>query len=114
MTGESASILGFPENGPLNIQPARLGQTRVTATQDAYGNPALRLISSLRGLVRPGNSGGPIVDADGQVIGTVFAEITNAPTGEPGGFSVPDSVVASELSKAAGRDASVGTQGCAD
>ena len=52
----------------------------MTATTNAYGNPAVRLISSLRGEVESGNSGGPLVDSAGKVIGTVFAEITNAPT----------------------------------
>ncbi len=112
--GESAAILGYPENGPFNAQPARLGQTRVTATENAYGNPAVRLISSLRGLVRSGNSGGPVIDAEGQVIGTIFAEITNAPAGEPGGFSVPNSVVDAELGKAREQRVAVSTQGCAD
>jgi S1-C subfamily serine protease len=113
-SGESAAILGYPENGPFNREPGRLGETRLTATSNAYGNPALRQISSLRGLVRPGNSGGPMVDADGQVIGTVFAEITNAPAGKPGGFAVPNAVVSQELAKAREQRGTVSTQGCAD
>ncbi|MCL2420196.1 MAG: MarP family serine protease, partial [Conexibacteraceae bacterium] len=101
--GESAAILGYPLNGPFDQQPGRLGQTRFSSTSDAYGNPAVREITSLRGLVRPGNSGGPLVDAAGQVVGTVFAEITNAPAGAPGGFAVPNSVVGHELAVARGR-----------
>ena len=47
--GESAAILGFPLNGPFRARPARLGATQMTDTTNAYGNPAVRLISSLRG-----------------------------------------------------------------
>lgn len=113
-SGESGAILGYPEDGGFDRQPGRLGDTQVTATQNAYGDPAVREISSLRGLVRPGNSGGPMVDASGQVIGTVFAEITNAPKGEPGGFAVPDAVVRAELTKARSAHRAVSTQSCAD
>ncbi len=43
-------------------------------TQNAYGQgPVSRLLTPLRGLVRPGNSGGPLVDVDGRVLTTVFA-----------------------------------------
>src|SRR4051812_36271079 len=35
--GTSAAILGFPENGPYDVQPARLGRTETVRTQDAYG-----------------------------------------------------------------------------
>ncbi|HEX3804578.1 MAG TPA: MarP family serine protease [Solirubrobacteraceae bacterium] len=113
-SGESAAILGYPLNGAFVAEPGRLGQTQTTATSNAYGNPTFRDISSLRGLVRPGNSGGPIVDAAGQVIGTVFAEITNPPAGKPGGFAVPNSVVGQELVKARAQRGTVSTQSCAD
>ena len=112
--GTPAAILGFPLDGGLNSQPARLGQTQFTATQDAYGRPTVRQISSLRGLVRPGNSGGPMVGPGGRVVGTVFAEITNAPAGQPGGYAVPDAVVEAELSKARVAHSTVSTQTCAD
>ena len=114
LSGESAAILGYPLNRGFNRQPGRLGATQVTATQNAYGNSTVREISSLRGLVRPGNSGGPMIDTAGQVIGTVFAQITNAPKGEPGGFAVPDAVVRTELAKARIAHRAVSTQGCAD
>jgi len=113
-SGEPGAILGYPEDGPFVREPGRLGVTLVAPTQNAYGNPTVREISSLRGLIRPGNSGGPVIDASGQVIGTVFAQITNAPRGEPGGFAVPDAVVRAELARAASARAAVSTQRCAD
>ncbi len=116
--GTSAAILGYPEDGSYTAKPARLGDTRLTSTQNAYGvGPVQREVAALRGVVRPGNSGGPMVDASGQVIATVFAEVTNAPRGHPGGFAVPNSVVAGELARAtrtAGAGRSVSTQSCAD
>jgi S1-C subfamily serine protease len=115
VSGESAAILGYPENGPFTVEAGRLGETEFTETQNAYGNgPVLRQIAALRGLVRPGNSGGPMIDASGQVIATVFAEITNAPAGQPGGFAVPNAVVRNELASAGNSHRSVSTQSCAD
>jgi S1-C subfamily serine protease len=109
--GRPVAILGYPEDGPFTAEPARLGQTETTPTQDAYGNgPVMREITTLRGLVRPGNSGGPLVDAGGRVAATVFAAIVGTP--EHGGFSVPDDVVARELHRARGA-AAVSTGACA-
>src|SRR3954454_4962688 len=72
--GTSAAILGFPGNGPYDVRAGRVGQTREVITQDAYGQgPVRRSITSLRGAVRSGNSGGPMVDRDGRVVTTVFA-----------------------------------------
>jgi S1-C subfamily serine protease len=113
--GTSAAILGYPEDGSFTAKPARLGDTRLTSTQNAYGyGPVEREVAALRGEVRPGNSGGPMIDAAGQVVATVFAEVTNAPKGHPGGFAVPNSVVAGELAKAAKAKGPVSTRSCAD
>ena len=73
-SGTAGAILGYPENGPFDVQPGRIGRTQNVITQNAYGEgPVSRLLTPLRGLVRPGNSGGPLVDADGRVLTTVFA-----------------------------------------
>src|SRR5581483_1287999 len=72
--GTAVAILGYPEDGPFRAEPGRIGDTEDVNTQDAYGNgPVTRSITALRGLVRPGNSGGPLVDAQGRVDATVFA-----------------------------------------
>jgi S1-C subfamily serine protease len=107
--GTSAAIIGYPENGPLDVQPARLGQTSAVRTQDAYGRgPVERRITSLRGRVRSGNSGGPVVDSRGRVLATIFA--ASVGRRQRTGFGVPDSVVQSALEQARG---TVGTGPCA-
>jgi hypothetical protein len=60
--GASAAILGFPRNGPYDVRAGRIGPTATVLSQDAYGRgPVRRGIVGFRGLVRPGNSGGPLV-----------------------------------------------------
>jgi S1-C subfamily serine protease len=98
--GESGAVLGYPENGPYDATPARFGETRDVISEDSYGRgPIHRSISSLRGSVRSGNSGGPMIDTRGRVLGTVFATTTY---GSPGGFAIPDDLVASALLEAGG------------
>jgi len=85
--GADAAVLGYPENGPYAVTPARIGETRTTVSEDSYGRgPVDRTITALGGDVRSGNSGGPLVDRQGQVVGIVFAATTRGPTG---GFAVP-------------------------
>jgi S1-C subfamily serine protease len=94
-SGTAGALLGYPENGPFTIAPARVGGTGPVVTQDSYGNgPVTRELTSLRGEVRSGNSGGPVVDGDGKVMGTVFAATTH---GRPGGYAVPNAVVSAAL-----------------
>jgi S1-C subfamily serine protease len=110
----AAAVLGYPLDGPFDAEPARIGQTQVVNTEDAYGKgPVQRSITSLRGKVRPGNSGGPMVDSGGQVVATVFAAITGAQgSKERGGFAVPNALVRGQLAVGRGRTAAVSTEGC--
>jgi S1-C subfamily serine protease len=100
-SGQGGAILGYPENGPFDARAGRIGQTQDVITQDAYGNgPVSRLLTPLRGLVRPGNSGGPLVSTAGQVLTTVFAGTTGG--GPHGGYGVANATVARVLAGARG------------
>jgi uncharacterized membrane protein required for colicin V production len=80
--GRAVAILGFPENGPFDAQPGRVGvTTRYTA---------------VAGKIRHGNSGGPAVDASGAVETTIFA----ARVGSKSGYGVPTRWVGRALAKA--------------
>ena len=99
-SGTGGAVLGYPENGPLTVTPARVGGTGPVVTDDAYGNgPITRELTGLRGEVRSGDSGGPLVDANGDVMGTVFAATTS---GKPGGYAVPNGIVRQALSDSTG------------
>jgi len=99
--GEPVGILGYPENGPYRAVPGRLGATETVISQDAYGNgPLRRRMTALRGRIRPGNSGGPVVDARGRVVATVFAAARGP--GPAGGFGVPGALLARILAGARG------------
>ena len=105
--GESVAIVGYPFGGPLDIEPGRIGGTSQTITRDAYGNgPVNRYITSIRGEANPGNSGGPVVNGEGEVVGTVFAS-----AGYGGvAYSIPPAVVSEQLELAQARVASTNEQ----
>ena len=110
--GTAVAILGYPLDGPFDAEPGRIGQTNLVSTENAYGQgPVRRRITSLRGRVRPGNSGGPLVDTSGHVVATLFAALTG--TSRPGGFAIPDSVVRRQLPRPGRRRDAVGSGHCA-
>jgi uncharacterized membrane protein required for colicin V production len=90
-TGDAVAILGYPENGPFDARPGRIG-----ASADVLVHGSLRAVTALSGLVRHGNSGGPAVNARGQVESMVFA----ARIGSPGGYGVPAPPVRAALARA--------------
>jgi S1-C subfamily serine protease len=114
-SGTPGAILGYPENGPFAVRPARIGRTQTVVTQDAYGHgPVSRLLTPLVGVVHPGNSGGPLVGSDGRVLTTVFAGTVGAATA--GGYGVASASVAAVLAKARAHERTglqVSTEGCA-
>jgi S1-C subfamily serine protease len=98
-SGRSGAIIGYPQNGPLLIEPGRLGPTITALSQDAYGRgPVKRRITTLAGQVRSGNSGGPMVDGRGRVLTMIFASAVSGQ--RRAGYGVPDAVIASALEKA--------------
>jgi len=98
--GVPVAILGFPESGPFTATAGRIGRTQPVLARDSYGNgPVTRTITSIRGQVRHGNSGGPAIDAEGRVQATIFA----ARPGGDVGYGVPAEIVRRALARSAGR-----------
>ncbi|MEP6525773.1 MAG: MarP family serine protease [Nocardioidaceae bacterium] len=108
--GRTGAVLGFPENGPYDVEPARIRDEQRLSSPDIYGSgQVVRDVFSLYAKVRPGNSGGPLVSARGRVLGVVFAaSVSDSHTGY--------ALTADQVTKAAHdgiiADEEVGTGGC--
>jgi S1-C subfamily serine protease len=97
--GIEAAVLGYPENGPYTVAPARIGTTAEVVSEDSYGRgPVSREMTAFRAEVRSGNSGGPVVNGEGAVETTVFAAATGQ--GPPSGLGVPNQYVERALDDA--------------
>jgi len=109
--GEDAAILGFPENGPFDARAARIRSEMRLRSPDIYGKgQVVRETYSVRGLVRSGNSGGPLVSKDGDVLGVIFAaSITDKSTG----YALTASQVAADARAGIAATSTVSTGGCA-
>ncbi|MFI5493351.1 MarP family serine protease [Actinoplanes sp. NPDC051859] len=72
--GANAIVLGFPLDGPYNAQGARVREVSNITGPDIYdsGN-VTREIYTIRALVQSGNSGGPLIAPNGDVLGVIFA-----------------------------------------
>ena len=81
--GADAAFAGYPKNGPYALGAARVRSVLRASGDDIYGKPgAVRRVYSLFAKVQPGNSGGPVVDTDGNLVGVVFAKsLDDANTG---------------------------------
>ncbi len=73
-TGASAIVLGYPQDGPYNAQSARIRDVGDITGPDIYeSGDVTRDIYTIKSLVRSGNSGGPLIDPNGDVLGVIFA-----------------------------------------
>lgn len=72
--GSSAAVIGFPRGGPRRTTPARVDRVGRYTTHPVGDGPLTEVpVLAVRGRVQAGNSGGPIVAADGRVVGLVVA-----------------------------------------
>jgi hypothetical protein len=95
--GAPAGLLGYPGNGPYRETAVRVGRVVRIVGRDAYGTfPVSRRVTTIRGVIRSGNSGGPVVDAQGRVITMVFAQRA----GTDGGYGVPTEIVSAAIANA--------------
>ena len=78
--GDPAYAAGYPGDGAYTVNAERIREELIARGGDIYQSSTVdRQIYSLRGSVRPGNSGGPLLDASGKVAGVVFARSTTDP-----------------------------------
>ncbi|MEO6703302.1 MAG: MarP family serine protease [Jatrophihabitantaceae bacterium] len=82
-TGQDAIVLGYPQDGPFDVRPARVRDRERITGHDIYGQLSVdRDIYTIRSVVRAGNSGGPLISTSGSVLGIVFASaLDSADTG---------------------------------
>jgi S1-C subfamily serine protease len=79
--GQQAVVMGYPEDGPFDAQAAGVLERYEASGYDIYGTGQVtRTVYELESLVRPGNSGGPLVEPGGEVIGVVFSRNASTDT----------------------------------
>ncbi len=108
---QPAAVLGYPQDGPYDVQAARIRGEQRLRSPDIYGDGSVvREVFSIRALVRPGNSGGPLVSARGRVLGVIFAaSVSDNDTG----YALTADQVRRPAAQGLTSDREVSTGGCA-
>lgn len=108
--GDPIAVAGYPEAGPYHLGTGRIRSQQQLRSPNIYGSDrVLREVYALRALIRPGNSGGPVVTSGGDVAGVVFAaSVTDGETG----YALTAGQVAESAAKGMTSDSPVDTGPC--
>jgi S1-C subfamily serine protease len=110
-TGMNALVLGYPLDGPYTPSPARIREKINLRGPDIYNHSTvIRDVYTVRAIVRSGNSGGPLLDESGQVLGMVFGAAVDD---EETGFALTNEEIADDIAAAPGLTDEVSTGPCA-
>jgi S1-C subfamily serine protease len=109
--GTSVAVMGHPGGGPLRISSGVLLENIKAVGRDIYDRGIVtRDIYEVQALIESGNSGGPMIDGQGRVIGIVFAKSVS---NDNVGYAIRGDEVASLLERYSGSQTSVATGRCA-
>jgi S1-C subfamily serine protease len=108
--GTVGAAIGYAGGGPLVVIPAGVAGSYSATARDIYGRSRIdRTILELRAAIQPGDSGGPLILADGTIGGLVFAE---SRTDASVGYALTPTAVATRIAPAIGRTSAVDTGAC--
>jgi S1-C subfamily serine protease len=111
-TNTPGVVLGFPGGGSFNAQPAAVIEHFTALGRNIYGQGSTaRDVYSLKAHIIPGNSGGPLLDSNGDVLGIVFATST---TYNNVGYALTGHQVAGELATAEQSSTTYSTGACSE
>jgi S1-C subfamily serine protease len=110
--GTQGAAIGYPGGRGETVSPAVVDGQVQAEGRDIYGqNLVVRQIWIIQARVQPGNSGGPLVDRDGSVVGVVFATSTNQPNQA---YALTNDEVSPDIQKAVGKTQPVPVGNCAE
>jgi len=108
----AAAAMGYPGGGALKASAAAILNEFNARGKNIYNQSRItRTVYELKASIIPGNSGGPLVAADGSVIGVIFAESTSY---KNVGYALTIPQVLQEIHKVNVRSSTVSTGTCAE